>query len=98
MATTDLTEQAIRNAFREGVAEAKAEGDEKLALKIAEAKLAAAVRALDLAIAELVTTPHIYAGDAKGALLSDKTRRLRDDVEARLAEVQADVRPMGVRS
>lgn len=62
-APDDATTVAIRSAYRDGKAKAQADADHVLALRVAEARLDAAIDAIEAAIAALVKCPASYATD-----------------------------------
>lgn len=88
---SDPTEAAIRSAFREGKLAASEELATNYALRLAEAKLASAVRSLDHAAVELLEAPVIYAGNARGAVLRDRVLLVKREVAERLDAVRGEL-------
>lgn len=94
-ATKDPTEAAIRSAYQTGRREAAEEADHRLALRVAEARLDAARKGLDAAIAALVNCPTSYATDdgkgndsfGEGRSIYSALVREREAIDRRIAEV-----------
>lgn len=99
--TIDPTENAIRNAFSEGVAHEQARAEDDLALRLAEARLDSAIDAIDVAIAALVKCPASYTTDdgkgndayGEGRSIHAALRRERDALARRRTDVTAALYP-----
>ena len=90
--TTDPTEAAIRNAYREGAREARERADTELALRIADARLSAAIDALHTAGRALREAPAMYATEVdKGRHIADSIARDRRALVERREAVRAEL-------
>jgi len=99
VADHDPTESAIRNAFAEGMIQEQEHAAHVLALRLAEAKLESARRAMMLARDELVTAPASYVTDdgkgndsyGEGRSIVNSISRDRQAIERRLATVREEI-------